>query len=216
MIPVTSCWVTVRRYSIFFESTRPSPLSTSSVRDLHVFCMLSNKEIHSFSHLSFVFAWLSCFLIPLPSSLLSSLPYYYRCLLRPDWCWLKCTRWPLRLTLFFPLPNLCLPPHPLAVSLSHHFPSFLRLSFLAVSWGAEANEGWLRLLWLLQGHWLHGWLQWRLWTAVSPAACAPWRWPQFQQRAHVLRVRTTNSKHLKGVCGLATKLPREISFVSDI
>lgn len=66
--------------------------------------------------------------------------------------------------------------------------------FLTVSWGAEANEGWLRLLWLLQGHWLYGWLQWRLWTAVSPAACAPWRWPKFQQRTHVLRVRIASSK----------------------
>lgn len=122
-------------------------------------------------------------------------PYYYLCLLRSHWSWLKCTCWPLRLTLFFPLPNLCLPPRPLSTSLSPATsPSFfLRLSFLAVSCGAEANEGWLRLLWLLQGHRLHRWLQRRLRTAVSPAARAPRRWPQFQQRAHVLRVRITSN-----------------------
>lgn len=105
----------------------------------------------------------------------------------------------------------------LSLHLSHTTsPLSLPLSFLAVSWGAEANEGWLRLLWLLQGHWLHGWLQWRLRTAVSPAARAPRRWPQFQQRAHVLRVRITLLKDLKGVCGQEIMLPREISSMSDI
>lgn len=53
--------------------------------------------------------------------------YYYICLLGPDWSWLKCTCWPLRLSLFLSFPNLCLPTHPLSVSLSHHLP-FLSLS----------------------------------------------------------------------------------------
>lgn len=159
---------------------------------------------------------LSFLKIPLPTSPSSSLLSYYLYLLSATWSWLKCTCWPLCLTLFFSLPNLCYPPHPLSMSPSHHLFFFLCLSFLTVSWGAEANEGWLRLLWLLQGHWLHGWLQWRLWTAVSPAARAPWRWPQFQQRAHVLRVRITNSEELKGVCRLEVKHPHEIGFMNDI
>lgn len=126
-------------------------------------------------------------------------PTLRQCLLWPEWYWLKCTCWPQRQTFFFFLPNLCLPLHTCCVYVSlshthtytHNIPFFLCLCFLAVSCRAEANEGWLRLLWLLQGHRLHGRLQRRMWTAVSSAACAPRRWPQFQQRAHVLRVRIT-------------------------
>lgn len=68
--------------------------------------------------------------------------YYYICLLGPDWSWLKCTRWPLRLWLFLSFPNLCLPTHPLPVSLSHHLP-FLSLSLFSCSV-------------------LRGWGQWRM------------------------------------------------------
>lgn len=113
--------------------------------------------------------------------------------------WLKCTIWARYLSVLFPVPNLsfsllcpsmCLPP-PLLLLLIH---------FLAVSWGVETNEGWLRLLWLLQRRWLHGWLQRRLWTVVPSAACTPWRWPHFQQCSYVLRVSMTTRKKICKNC----------------
>lgn len=129
------------------------------------------------------------------ASLPSSPPFYYLSFLS-SFC-LKCTNWPQCLNLFFPVPNLFFPL--LLTSPSHLLSFFLWILFLAVSWGAEANEGWLRLLWLLQRHWLHGWLQWRLRAAVSPAACASGRWPKFQQCAHALRVRIVTNREKKKV-----------------
>lgn len=111
-----------------------------------------------------------------------------------DWSSLKCTRWPL---CFLLLPLLLSSFLSFMPSLPRSLPSSQpALTLLAVSWGAEADEGWLRLLWLLQGHRLHRRFQRRLRAAVSAAARAPGRRPRLQQRAYVLRVRTPDHRSL--------------------
>lgn len=76
-----------------------------------------------------------------------------------------------------------------------------------VSWRLAAHERRIRLLWLQCRYRLYGRVQWWLWATLSSAARAPSGRSHLQQRAYVLRVRTTRHQGCSYLCLWIINLP---------